>query len=150
MAKQRRSDTTRARSIDAARERFSEEGYERATIRKVARGETWIQDIAVPSELTENDMVGLRVRDRLTAKELRIVALIVQGYKNKEIATQLGTTEQVIKNYLRNVYDKIGVSDRLELALFTIHHRILNEAAAATAAAHQPQPTPGPGAGVVS
>ena len=104
-------------------------------VRKVARGETWVQDIAVPSELTENDMVGLRVRDRLTAKELRIVALIVQGYKNKEIATQLGTTEQVIKNYLRNVYDKIGVSDRLELALFTIHHRILNEAAAATAAA---------------
>jgi DNA-binding NarL/FixJ family response regulator len=117
-------------------------------VRKVARGETWIQDIAVPSELTENDMVGLRVRDRLTAKELRIVALIVQGYKNKEIASQLGTTEQVIKNYLRNVYDKIGVSDRLELALFTIHHRILNEAAAATAAAHQ-QPQPGP-AGVAS
>ena len=69
-------------------------------VRKVARGDTWVQDIAVPSELTENDMVGLRVRDRLTAKELRIVALIVQGYKNKEIATQLGTTEQVIKNYL--------------------------------------------------
>src|SRR5438477_8601670 len=104
-------------------------------VRKVARGENWVQDIAIPSELTENDMVGLRVRDRLTAKELRIVALIVQGYKNKEIATQLGTTEQVIKNYLRNVYDKIGVSDRLELALFTIHHRILAEAAAATAAA---------------
>ena len=92
----------------------------------------------MPSELTENDMVGLRVRDRLTAKELRIVALIVQGYKNKEIATQLGTTEQVIKNYLRNVYDKIGVSDRLELALFTIHHRILNEAAAATTAGPRP------------
>ena len=104
-------------------------------VRKVSRGETWVQDVAVPAELTENDMVGLRVRDRLTAKELRIVALIVQGYKNKEIATQLGTTEQVIKNYLRNVYDKIGVSDRLELALFTIHHRILAEAAAATAAA---------------
>jgi DNA-binding NarL/FixJ family response regulator len=101
-------------------------------VRKVARGENWVQDIAVPSELTENDMVGMRVRDRLTAKELRIVALIVQGYKNKEIANQLGTTEQVIKNYLRNVYDKIGVSDRLELALFTIHHRILAEAAAAT------------------
>ena len=103
--------------------------------------------MAVPSELTENDMVGLRVRDRLTAKELRIVALIVQGYKNKEIATQLGTTEQVIKNYLRNVYDKIGVSDRLELALFTIHHRILNEAAAATAAAAVPQATQSAGVG---
>ena len=112
-------------------------------VRKVARGETWVQDVAVPSELTENDMVGLRVRDRLTAKELRIVALIVQGYKNKEIASQLGTTEQVIKNYLRNVYDKIGVSDRLELALFTIHHRILNEAAAATTAGPAPQPPAG-------
>ena len=40
-----------------------------------------------------------------------------RGYKNKEIATQLGTTEQVIKNYLRNVYDKIGVSDRLEMCI---------------------------------
>jgi DNA-binding NarL/FixJ family response regulator len=108
-------------------------------VRKVARGEPWVQDVVVPSELTENDMVGLRVRDRLTAKELRIVAMIVQGYKNKEIASQLGTTEQVIKNYLRNVYDKIGVSDRLELALFTIHHRILNEAAAATTAGAAPQ-----------
>jgi DNA-binding NarL/FixJ family response regulator len=104
-------------------------------IRKVAKGETWIQDMQVAHQMAEADFVGARVRDRLTPKELRIVALIVQGYKNKEIAKQLGTTEQVIKNYLRNVYDKIGVSDRLELALFTIHHRILAEAAAATAAA---------------
>lgn len=101
-------------------------------VRKVARGENWVQDSCIPQEIRENDMVGARVLDRLTPKELRIVALIVQGFKNKEIATQLGTTEQVIKNYLRNVYDKIGVSDRLELALFTIHHRMLAEAAAAT------------------
>ena len=93
-------------------------------VRKVSKGETWVQDTQESKETAENDLVGARVRDRLTAKELKIVALIVQGYKNKEIATQLGTTEQVIKNYLRNVYDKIGVSDRLELALFTIHHRI--------------------------
>jgi DNA-binding NarL/FixJ family response regulator len=101
-------------------------------VRKVAAGETWIQPQTLAPEEAENDMVGARVRDRLTPKELRIVALIVQGYKNKDIATELGTTEQVIKNYLRNIYDKIGVSDRLELALFTIHHRILAEAAAAT------------------
>jgi DNA-binding NarL/FixJ family response regulator len=103
------------------------------SVRKIARGETYCQDTAATRELADNDMVGTRVRDRLTPKELRIVALIVQGYKNKEIAGQLGTTEQVIKNYLRNVYDKIGVSDRLELALFTIHHRILAQAAAASA-----------------
>src|SRR5215468_2436821 len=103
-------------------------------VRKVNKGETWVQDTHESKETAENDLVGARVRDRLTAKELKIVALIVQGYKNKEIAVQLGTTEQVIKNYLRNVYDKIGVSDRLELALFTIHHRILAEAAATSVA----------------
>lgn len=103
-------------------------------IRKVSKGENWVQDTAVAKEVEESDQVGARVRDRLTPKELKIVALVVQGYKNKEIATRLGTTEQVIKNYLRNVYDKIGVGDRLELALFTIHHRILAEAAAATTA----------------
>ncbi len=101
-------------------------------VRKVSKGETWIQTSEATVQSDENDAVGARVRDRLTPKELKIVALIVQGYKNKEIATTLGTTEQVIKNYLRNVYDKIGVSDRLELALFTIHHRILLEAASAT------------------
>ena len=58
------------------------------------------------------------------------MALIVQGCKNREIAMRLKTTEQVIKNYLRSIYDKTGVSDRLELALFTIHHRVLAQAAA--------------------
>jgi len=101
-------------------------------VKAVAGGNTWTQPAQVTAEINENDMVGARVRDRLTPKELKIVALVVQGYKNKDIATELGTTEQVIKNYLRNVYDKIGVSDRLELALFTIHHRILAEAAAAS------------------
>ena len=106
-------------------------------VRKVAKGQTSMQGDSSGSagDGAEDDQVGARVRDRLTPKELKIVALIVQGFKNKEIATQLGTTEQVIKNYLRNVYDKIGVSDRLELALFTIHHRMLAEAAAASTAA---------------
>jgi DNA-binding NarL/FixJ family response regulator len=112
-------------------------------VRKVAKGETWVQDVRSLAEASDSDQVGARVRDRLTARELSIVALIVQGYKNKEIATRLGTTEQVIKNYLRNVYDKVGVSDRLELALFTIHHRILAEAAAAVTAAEEP-PAPAP------
>jgi DNA-binding NarL/FixJ family response regulator len=105
-------------------------------VRAVAHGERYIHNSRLPAPTADSDdFVGARVRDRLTPKELKIVALIVQGYKNKEIAVQLGTTEQVVKNYLRNIYDKIGVSDRLELALFTIHHRILAEAAAATTAA---------------
>jgi DNA-binding NarL/FixJ family response regulator len=99
-------------------------------VRRVAAGETWLPPHLMQADSPEEDMVGTRVRDRLTPKEMRIVALIVQGCKNREIAHRLKTTEQVIKNYLRSVYDKTGVSDRLELALFTIHHRVLAKAAA--------------------
>jgi DNA-binding NarL/FixJ family response regulator len=98
-------------------------------VRRVARGQRFVQAANVTT-IQATDSVGARVRDRLTPKEMQIVALIVQGCKNKEIATQLSTKEQVIKNYLRGIYDKTGVSDRLELALFTIHHRVLAEAAA--------------------
>jgi DNA-binding NarL/FixJ family response regulator len=99
-------------------------------VRKVGAGESWQPMQAMLAEGEGEDMVGTRVRDRLTPKEMRIVALIVQGCKNREIAIRLKTTEQVIKNYLRSIYDKTGVSDRLELALFTLHHRVLAEAAA--------------------
>jgi DNA-binding NarL/FixJ family response regulator len=99
-------------------------------VRSVASGGTWLPPQLMVADSPEEDMVGTRVRDRLTPKEMRIVALIVQGCKNREIALRLKTTEQVIKNYLRSVYDKTGVSDRLELALFTIHHRVLAAAAA--------------------
>ena len=98
-------------------------------VRKVSRGQRSMQHANV-TVLHSPDSVGSRVRDRLTPKEMQIVALIVQGCKNKDIATQLGTKEQVIKNYLRGIYDKTGVSDRLELALFVIHHKVLAEAAA--------------------
>ena len=98
-------------------------------VRKVNRGQRCLPTGNV-TVMQVADSVGTRVRDRLTPKEIQIVALIVQGCKNKDIATQLGTKEQVIKNYLRGIYDKTGVSDRLELALFTIHHKVLAEAAA--------------------
>jgi two-component system, NarL family, nitrate/nitrite response regulator NarL len=71
----------------------------------------------------ENDMATMNMRGRLTAQEIQIVALTVQGYTNKEIASKLGATEQVIKSDLRNVYDKIGISNRLELMWFGIHRR---------------------------
>ena len=99
-------------------------------VHRVAAGDTWVPPQLMVPDSPEEDMVGTRVRDRLTPKEMRIVALIAQGCKNREIALRLKTTEQVIKNYLRSIYDKTGVSDRLELALFTIHHRVLAQAAA--------------------
>jgi hypothetical protein len=54
----------------------------------------------------------------------------VRGFKNRDIAAQLDTTEQVVKNTIRAIFDKIGVSDRLELALFVLHHRMLAHATA--------------------
>ncbi len=98
-------------------------------VRRVARGQRCITSVNVTA-IQNPDSVGARVRDRLTPKEMQIVALIVQGCKNKDIALQLNTKEQVIKNYLRAIYDKTGVSDRLELALFTIHHKVLADEAA--------------------
>ena len=71
-------------------------------VRRVAAGDTWLPPQLMMPESPEEDMVGTRVRDRLTPKEMRIVALIVQGCKNREIAIRLKTTEQVIKNYLRS------------------------------------------------
>lgn len=99
-------------------------------LHQVGRGETFTQHRSDKPSISENDLVGMRIRDRLTTKELAIIGLIVQGYKNKDIADELENSEQVIKNYLRSIFDKTGVSDRLELALFVIHHQVLAEAAA--------------------
>lgn len=102
-------------------------------IRQVCRGEQYVQ--APDVDASPSDPVGARVRDGLTPKELRILSLIMQGCKNREVGVQLKTSEQVIKNYLRAIFDKVGVSDRLELALFTFHHPTLAAAVASVEAA---------------
>jgi DNA-binding NarL/FixJ family response regulator len=99
-------------------------------VRKIAAGETWIdnQSINWVIEAYRSQATALtspRTQPRLSPKELAIITCITQGKRNKEIAYQLGTTEQVIKNYLRKIYDKLGVSDRLELALYCLHHKII-------------------------
>jgi DNA-binding CsgD family transcriptional regulator len=61
-------------------------------------------------------------RDRLTAKEIQVATLVWQGLTNKDIAGVLGTSEQVVKNYLRTAFDKLGVWTRLELAMYVAGH----------------------------
>jgi len=51
-------------------------------------------------------------------REQRIIALVAQGLKNSEVAQAVGTTEHVVKNYLRDIYDKLGLWNRVELALW--------------------------------
>jgi len=64
----------------------------------------------------------MQPRDQLTAKEIQVATLVWQGLTNREIAKIIGTTEQVVKNYLRSTFDKIGVWSRLELALYVAAH----------------------------
>jgi DNA-binding CsgD family transcriptional regulator len=64
----------------------------------------------------------MQPRDRLTTKEIQVATLVWQGLTNKDIAGVLRTSEQVVKNYLRTAFDKLGVWTRLELALYVAGH----------------------------
>jgi DNA-binding NarL/FixJ family response regulator len=101
-------------------------------VRHLARGGRVIRRTPLASRCESADEIGKRVRDRLTKWELGVVSYVVGGYKNREIARRLGTTEQSIKNSLRAVFDKTGVYGRLELALFVLHHGALNAASSKT------------------
>lgn len=103
------------------------------SIRKVYSGEIWLdshttaavmRQFATPgSELSSPGGGSGKQRERspLSAREREIVALVAQGYKNKEMAEKMFISEQTVKNHLHNIFDKLGVSDRLELALYAIH-----------------------------
>ncbi len=103
-------------------------------VRRIAAGETWIDNQSVnwvieAYRAQAAALVSPKSQPRLSPKEMAIITCITQGKRNKEIAYQLGTTEQVIKNYLRKIYDKLGVSDRLELALYCLHNKIIQSEA---------------------
>src|SRR5438045_3930150 len=100
-------------------------------LRKVVAGESWLdsQGVRWVLEAYRNQSTrpaGARPKVQLTPKETLIVSCVTQGMKNKEIALRVGTTEQVVKNYLRKVYDKLGVADRLELALYCLNHHVVD------------------------
>jgi DNA-binding NarL/FixJ family response regulator len=106
------------------------------SILKVREGEIWldstttaavIRQFASPIETqapATNGTKNIRERAQLSQREREIIVLIAQGYKNKEIAEKMFITEQTVKNHLHNVFDKLGVSDRLELALYAIHNSL--------------------------
>ena len=68
-----------------------------------------------------------REKPLLSDREKEIVQLVAQGFRNKEIGEKLFISEQTVKNHLHNIFDKLGVSDRLELALYAIHHRLIDQ-----------------------
>jgi two-component system nitrate/nitrite response regulator NarL len=109
-------------------------------IRAVMAGHLWVgrarvtdlaatlRDLAVPHT------VGARKHFGLTPRELEIVSVILSGYSNNAIAAKYSLSEKTVKHHLTNIFDKLGVSNRLELALFALHHNLVAPAAAAEAA----------------
>jgi DNA-binding NarL/FixJ family response regulator len=99
------------------------------SIRKVNAGEIWLDahtTAAVMRQFASAEAAaasGIKGRERapLSTREREIVALVAQGYKNKEMAEKMFISEQTVKNHLHNIFDKLGVSDRLELAWYAIH-----------------------------
>ena len=102
------------------------------SIRKVNGGEIWLdshttaavmRQFASPGEPggPANGSTKTRERSPLSQREREIVQLVAQGFKNKEMAEKMFISEQTVKNHLHNIFDKLGVSDRLELALYAIH-----------------------------
>jgi DNA-binding NarL/FixJ family response regulator len=128
-------------SREISSERFVE------CLHKVAEGEPWLEPHAVKWVLEAYRTYGARPQSartkvQLTPKEALIVSCVTQGMKNKEIAVRVGTTEQVVKNYLRKVYDKLGVADRLELALYCLNSKVLQDAKQAAPAPPVSAPAP--------
>jgi len=106
------------------------------SIRKVHAGEFWldrtttaevIRRLAKKGAGSANTGARLGLREQggaLSAREREIVVLVAQGFKNREMAERMFISEQTVKNHLHNIFDKLGVSDRLELALYAIHHNL--------------------------
>jgi two-component system, NarL family, nitrate/nitrite response regulator NarL len=96
-------------------------------VHKVMQGEIWLAKRQVAEIARQIGNVPLtlpRPVDTLTPREKTIISYLVQGWRNREIAERLDISEQTVKNHLRAVYDKVGVSDRLELALYVLHQRL--------------------------
>ena len=102
------------------------------SIRKVHKGEVWLDNrmtAEVVDAFKKSAQAGPRgEKPLLSDREMEVVQLVAQGFRNREIGEKLFISEQTVKNHLHNIFNKLGVSDRLELALYAIHHRLIEQA----------------------
>jgi len=109
-------------------------------IRAVVAGEYWVGRetvsdlLASLSTMSESERSQFRQGQGpfgLTGRELQVVQCVVKGGTNREIAQDLGLSGDTVKHHLSNIFDKLGVDNRLELALFAVNHRLIDETGAA-------------------
>ena len=102
-----------------------------ACIRAVMQGQYWLEGrpvqnlVQVLRDLAAQTAPPPRKTFGLTARELEVVALITEGSTNKYIAQAFGISEETVKRHLTNIFNKLGVGNRLELALFALNHNLL-------------------------
>jgi two-component system, NarL family, nitrate/nitrite response regulator NarL len=103
-------------------------------IRKVVDGQYWIGEESVVSLVEAmRDLApattsrAARPKFGLTHRELEIISTVVSGYSNSDIASNFALSEHTVKHHLSRVFDKLGVSNRLELALFAVNHQLTND-----------------------
>jgi DNA-binding NarL/FixJ family response regulator len=103
-----------------------------SAIRAVVSGDYWIGGKRVVNlvgalhELMQKAAVPDRKTFGLTPREMEVVGCIVEGCSNRDIAKQFSLSEETVKRHLSNIFDKTGVSTRLELAMFAIAHHLVN------------------------
>jgi len=106
-------------------------GHLSACIRAVMQGQYWLEGrpvqnlVQVLHELAAQTAPPPRKTFGLTARELEVVGLITEGSTNKHIAQTFGISEETVKRHLTNIFNKLGVGNRLELALFALNHNLL-------------------------
>ncbi|HUI82883.1 MAG TPA: response regulator transcription factor [Candidatus Binatia bacterium] len=102
-----------------------------ACIRTVMQGQYWLEGrpvqnlVQVLRDLAAQTAPPPRKTFGLTARELEVVTLITEGSTNRHIAETFGISEETVKRHLTNIFNKIGVGTRLELALFALNHNLL-------------------------
>jgi two-component system, NarL family, nitrate/nitrite response regulator NarL len=100
------------------------------SIHRVHAGEIWLDNRMTAEVINAFSVAGGEPpggRPLVSEREKEIVQLVTQGFRNKEIGEKLFISEQTVKNHLHNIFDKLGVSDRLELTLYAIHYRWIDK-----------------------
>jgi DNA-binding NarL/FixJ family response regulator len=102
------------------------------SIRCVNEGQYWVGQESVSDLIhalrrmkPSNSASGVRRNFGLSSREMQVIALIVAGYTNKDLARKLGISENTAKHHLTNIFDKLGVSNRLELVLYAVDHGLV-------------------------
>jgi DNA-binding NarL/FixJ family response regulator len=91
-------------------------------------GEIWVSRSTVADliEMLRTRQTGKESsRFDLTRRELEVIAAVVEGHFNKEIAQDFQISEDTVKHHLTRIFDKLGVSNRVELAMFASHHNLV-------------------------